>query len=116
MMRIHELLNETFLIELPHIAVGDRAVDLELEIHSNMAPDEFISYINDWIHNKPMQSKTPGLVMRVPPELTKQFVIKLLAHELFEKIITRHYGASIWAQIQHLLRSRLVELNQTKRD
>lgn len=109
-MKINELLSETFLIELPHIKIGDQAVDLELEVHSEMDPYDYVDYIEDWIYSKPISSKTRGLVMRVDPEEVEDFIKKLLQNEFFEKFTRKYYGPPIWNIIQTMLLSRLDEL------
>ena len=111
-MKINELLSETFLIELPHIKVGDRAVDLELEVHSSMDPYDYLDYIEDWIYSRPIPSKTRGLVMRVDPEEVEDFVKKLLQHELFEKFTRKYYGPPMWEKVRTMLLARLEELRQ----
>ena len=109
-MTINELLSETFLIELPHISLGDQAVDLELEVHSSMDPYDYVDYIEDWIYSRPIQSKTRGLIMRVDPDQVEGFVKKLLQNEFFEKFTRKYYGPPTWERIQEMLLARLAEL------
>ena len=44
---------QEFLNEMPHYKLvsggDDKFVDLELETHAKMTPDEFYEYINDWV-------------------------------------------------------------------
>lgn len=50
---------QEFLNEMPHykLASGgdDKFVDLELETHSKMSPDDFYEYINDWVSRQTNQ-------------------------------------------------------------
>lgn len=110
-MKINELLTETFLIELPHLRLGgDRAIDLELEVHSNMDPYDYVDYIEDWIYSRPIQSKTRGLVMQVEPEFIESLIEKMLANEFFERFTRKYYGLATWERIQAMLLARLEEL------
>ena len=110
-MKIKELLTETFLIEMPHLRLGgDRAVDLELEVHSNMEPDDYVDYIKDWVYGRPIKSKTPKLIMQVEPEFIEPLIEKLLANEFFKGFTRKYYGLATWERIQEMLLARLKEL------
>ena len=43
--------SKSLILEMPHIMLdgGKKIVDLELEVHSKMKPNEFVSYIEDWV-------------------------------------------------------------------
>lgn len=56
-----QFLNETLILEMPHILINDKVYDLELEVHSKMSEKEFVDYIKDWIDGKPIKSKTPRI-------------------------------------------------------
>ena len=46
--------SKSLILEMPHIMLdgGKKIVDLELEVHSKMKPNEFVSYIEDWVDRK----------------------------------------------------------------
>lgn len=107
MLTFEEFINETLIIEMPHIMLGDKVVDLELEVHAKMKPEEFVQYINDWISGKPIQSKTPGFSMQINANSVKEFVKKVLGQPYLKNFTVMHYGDSVWKSIEDLLRSRL---------
>jgi len=107
MLTFEEFINETLILEMPHIMLGDKVVDLELEVHSKMKPKEFIQYIDDWVNGKPIQSKTPGFSMQVNANSVKEFAKKVLGQPYLKNFTVMHYGDSVWKSIEELLQSKL---------
>lgn len=107
MLTFEEFINETLILEMPHIMLGDKVVDLELEVHSKMKPEEFVQYINDWVSGKPIQSKTPGFSMKINANSVREFAKKVLAQPYLKNFTMMHYGEDIWASVEKLLRSKL---------
>lgn len=92
---------------MPHIMIGDKVVDLELEVHAKMKPEDFIQYIDDWVNGKPIQSKTPGFSMQVNANSIKEFAKKVLGQPYLKNFTVMHYGDSVWKSIEELLKSKL---------
>lgn len=105
-----EFILESLLLEMPHIVVSDgsetKAFDIETEVHLKQSPSEFIAYIQSWVDGNPIQSKTPGFVMKVPKELIPQFAKKLLNNDQFQMIVKRFYSEDVWAQIASILSNK----------
>lgn len=100
-----DFLNGNLLIEMPHMKVGDKFIDLELEVHIKMSPNEFIGYINDWVSGKQINSKTKGLKMSINKEDSKLFAKKLLGLEFFKNFVIFHYGDKVWSKIESDLKA-----------
>ena len=107
MITFKEFIQESILLEMPYIELGDKVVDLELEVHSKMKPKEFVQYIDDWITGKPIQSKTPGFSMQINAHSVKEFVKKTLGQSYLKNFTVMHYGEDTWATVENLLRSKL---------
>ena len=107
MLTFEEFINETLILEMPHIMIGDKVVDLELEVHAKMKPEEFVQYINDWVSSKPIQSKTPGFSMKINADSVKEFAKKVLGQPYLKNFTIMHYGDSVWKSIEELLKSKL---------
>lgn len=107
MLTFEEFINETLILEMPHIMIGDKVVDLELEVHAKMKPEDFIQYIDDWVNGKPIQSKTPGFSMQVNANSIKEFAKKVLGQPYLKNFTVMHYGDSVWKSIEELLKSKL---------
>lgn len=60
MITFDQFINETLIIEMPHIMLAGNKV-VELEVHSKMKPNEFVEYIEDWDNGKPIPSKMPRI-------------------------------------------------------
>lgn len=105
-----EFILESLLLEMPHIVVSDgsetKAFDIETEVHLKHSPSEFIAYIQNWVDGNPIQSKTPGFVMKVPKELIPQFAKKLLNNDQFQMIVKRFYSEDVWEQIASILSNK----------
>lgn len=100
-------LNETIILEMPHILLGDKVVDLELEVHAKMKPNEFVQYIKDWIDGKPIPSKTPGFSMQINAGSVKEFSRKVLSQPFLKNFVLAHYGEDTWDEVEGILRSNL---------
>lgn len=107
MLSFKEFIQESLLLEMPHIQVGDKFYDLELEVHSKMKPEEFVRYIDDWISGKPIQSKTPGFSMQINANSVREFATKVLKQPDLKNFTVMHYGTDTWASVEKLLHSKL---------
>lgn len=107
MLTFKEFIKESLILEMPHIMLGDKVVDLELEVHSKMKPKDFIQYIDDWVNGRPIQSKTPGFSMQINANSVKEFAKKVLGQSYLKNFTTMHYGEDVWASVENLLRSKL---------
>jgi|PlaIllAssembly_1097288.scaffolds.fasta_scaffold00001_109 hypothetical protein len=103
----NEFINESLILEMPHIMLGDKVVDLELEVHAKMKPKDFVQYIDDWVNGKPIQSKTPGFSMKVNADSVKEFAKKVLSQPYLKNFTIMHYGEDTWASVENLLRAKL---------
>lgn len=86
---------------------GNKAVDLELEVHSKLSPEQMVKYFEDWISGKPMPSKNPKHVQSLPKEFVPEFAKSLLAKPFLKNFIEYHYDPETWSKIENLLRSNL---------
>lgn len=109
MLTFKQFLDESLILEMPHISLdgGSKVVDLELEVHSKMKPEEFVQYINDWVSGKPIQSKTPGFSMKINADSVKEFAKKVLGQPYLKNFTIMHYGDIVWKSIEELLQSKL---------
>jgi hypothetical protein len=107
MLTFEEFIEESLILEMPHLKIGDQFFDLELEVHAKMKPKDFIQYIDDWVNGKPIQSKTPGFSMQVNANSVKEFAKKVLAQPYLKNFTAMHYGEDTWAAVEKLLRSKL---------
>jgi hypothetical protein len=107
MLTFKKFIKESLILEMPHIVLGDKVVDLELEVHSKMKPKDFIQYIDDWVNGKPIQSKTPGFSMQVNANSIKEFAKKVLSQSYLKNFTILHYGEDTWTSVENLLRSKL---------
>lgn len=107
MLTFEEFIKESLILEMPHIMLGDKVVDLELEVHAKMTPEAFVKYIEDWVTGKPIQSKTPGFSMQVNANSIKEFAKKVLGQSYLKNFTVMHYGDSVWKSIEELLQSKL---------
>lgn len=97
------LKREVILIEMPHITLSSgKAVDIELEVHTEMTEKEFIKYIEDWLHGKRIKNKV-GVTMSVSPEYLKIFKEKLLKNDFFKNYVIKYYGNIFWMKVEKLL-------------
>jgi len=94
---------------MPHVMLdgGNKAVDLELEVHSKLSPEQMVKYFEDWISGKPMPSKNPKHVQSLPKEFVPEFAKSLLAKPFLKNFIEYHYDPETWSKIENLLRSNL---------
>lgn len=107
MLTFKEFIQESLVLEMPHLQIGDKFYDLELEVHAKMKPKDFIQYIDDWVNGKPIQSKTPGFKMQVNMNSVKEFAKKVLGQPYLKNFTVMHYGDSVWKSIEELLQSKL---------
>ena len=107
MLTFEEFIQESLILEMPHIQVDGKFYDLELEVHSKMKPKDFIQYIDDWISGKPIQSKTPGFSMQINASSVKEFAKKVLAQSYLKNFTVMYYGEETWASVEKLLQSKL---------
>lgn len=104
---LEKTIPDTLLIEMPHILLGDKAVDLELEIKSKLKKEQIIQYFRDWLDGKPIQSKNPGFVQRLSKENIPVFVKDLLRKPFLKNFIEHHYDIDTWITIEDMLKSYL---------
>ncbi len=109
MLTFNEFTNDNLILEMPHIMLngGNEIVDLELEVHANMAKKDFIQYIDDWVSGKPIQSKTPGFTMKVNANSVKEFIKKVLTQPYLKNFTLLHYDEATWETIQQHLKEKL---------
>ena len=107
MLTFREFLKEQQINEMPHLQIGDKFYDLELEVHSKMKPKDFVQYIDDWINGKPIQSKTRGFSMQINANSVKELAKKVLAQPYLENFTKMYYGNDTWESVEKLLRSKL---------
>ena len=91
------------LVEMPHIEVGNNAVDLELEVHADMKSTDFIDYIRHWIDKGVVKSKS-GIQMKLKSDNeVHDFTTKLLNNYFFKRFVIKTYGETVWDKIELLL-------------
>ena len=105
----NQFLGETLILEMPHIMLdgGKKVVDLELEVHAKMRPEDFVKDIEDWVDGKPIPSKTPGFSMQINTDSVKEFAKKVLGQPYLKNFTTMHYGEGVWDKVESVLRSKL---------
>ena len=108
MISFKKFITETLILEMPHIIVGGKAIDLELEVHAKMKDEDFVKYIEDCVNGKPIQSKTPGFSMKVNAESVGEFIKKILGNSYLKNFTVMYYGDGIWNELETMLRSKLV--------
>lgn len=108
MISFKKFITETLILEMPHIMVGGKAVDLELEVHAKMNPIDFVKYIEDWVDGKSIQSKIPGFSMKVNANSINEFIKKILGNPFLKNFTVMHYSDGIWNELETMLRSKLV--------
>lgn len=94
------------MIEMPHIALGDKVVDLELEVKSKLSKKELIQYFKDWISGKPMKSKTPGFIQKLDKENIPLFIKELLKKPFLKNFVEFHYDPDTWNELEKMLKSQ----------
>ena len=107
MLTFSQFLKEQSINEMPHLQVGDKFYDLELEVHSKMTPKEFVRYIEDWVSGKPISSKKPGFTMQVNASSIKEFARKVLAQPYLKNFTIAYYGEETWQEVETVLRSKM---------
>lgn len=98
--------NSSFLVEMPHVVVGDKTVDLELEIHSKLKKEDFLQFISDWLAGKEMPSKNPKVKFRIDSNRAKEFASKLKTNSYFKMFVISHYGESFWNDVMDILEDK----------
>lgn len=107
MITFTDYITETFLIEMPHIQLNnDEVVDLELEFHSKMKPNDFIDYMKRWLNGEKIQSKSPGFEMQVNKNTINDFVKKLQKNYFFRVFIIKNYGQEVWDKLVDILEKK----------
>lgn len=96
---------ETLIVEMPHIPLDNaNPIDLELEVHSNMDPDDYVQYFRDWIEGKEIESKQPNFSQRLPKRARSEFADAILNQWQYTKLFTiKHYGQRTWSRIEKML-------------
>lgn len=109
MKTFNQFINETIILEMPHIKLdtGNSVVDLELEVHGNMKRDDFIKYIGDWVSGKEIQSKRAGFSMKVNANSVGEFARKVLKQQYLKNFTIDHYGEDAWVKIEKILQDKL---------
>lgn len=101
---------EHLILEMPHIMFDTtgKAVDLELEVHSQMKPKEYVQYFKDWVTGKNIESKRPDFRQSISPKEQREFADYVLNQTLFVKQFTlKHYGERVWSRIVSMLEKYL---------
>lgn len=99
MLTFGEFIKESYLFEMPWIKVGDKTVDLELEVHSSLSKNQFISFLDSWLSGKTIQSKNPNVKMEVPKEKISEFASSLIKQSYFKNFVSYHYGDEFWGVV-----------------
>ncbi len=108
MKTFSEFMCETFLLEMPHIAVDNNiTVDLELEVHNKMKKEDFLAYIQHWLNGDNIKSKTPGLEMHVDKNRISNFANQLSKNYFFKLFIVKHYDEDTWDKMLQLLKTKI---------
>jgi hypothetical protein len=94
---------------MPHVMLdgGNKAVDLELEIHSKLSPEQIVKYFEDWVSGKPMPSKNPKHIQALSKEYVPEFAKSLLSKPFLKNFIEFHYDTETWTKIEKILRANL---------
>lgn len=97
---------ERMILEMPHIPLkGADAIDLELEVHSNMKPKEYIQYWKDLVKGKEIPSKNPGYTQKLPKRARSEFADAILNQWNYARLFTtKHYGEKVWSEIEKILK------------
>lgn len=106
MKKFSEFMCESFLLEMPHIKVGDDIIDLELEVHNKMKPTDFLDYIKRWLNGDIIASKSPNFEMHVNKNAISDFAKKLSNNYFFKMFVIKNYGIDIWDDILVLLATK----------
>ena len=106
MKTFSEFMCESFLLEMPHIKVGNDVVDLELEVHSKMKNDDFLKYIRQWLNGDTIQSKSPGFEMHVNKNAISDVAKKLSNNYFFKTFVIKNYGIDVWSDVLKLLSAK----------
>lgn len=99
---------DKLILEMPHIPLehGD-PIDLELEVHSHMNPDDYIDYFKKFLQGEKVKTKT-GAVQQLPKSARKEFADALLNQWDYTRLFTlKHYGDNVWKEIEKMLRKFL---------
>ena len=108
MITFIEFIIETFLMEMPHIELSNnKAVDLELEVHTKMKPDDFLSYISRWLNGDNIKSKTPGIEMHVNNNNVTDFAKKMLKNYFFRVFVIKNYGIDVWEKLVTMITDKI---------
>jgi hypothetical protein len=92
---------------MPHIQLDSgQTVDLELEVHSKMKPDDFVNYIKDWADSKPVTSRNRSIPFKIDPKSVPDFAKAVRSSEWFKMFTKRFYGQEIWVLIDNFLKSK----------
>lgn len=107
MITFTNYITETFLIEMPYIQLNNNeVVDLELEIHSKMKPNDFINYMNRWLNGEKIQSKSPGFEMQINKNTISDFARKLQKNYFFKLFVVKNYGQNTWDELAAILEKK----------
>lgn len=89
------------LTEMPHIMFDSgHAVDLELEVHSDMRPKEYINYYVDWLEGNTISSKHPNHSYKlIGKREKKEFAEHILNSPHIKMFTEKHYGPKIWKKL-----------------
>jgi hypothetical protein len=99
--------NETLILEMPHMVIGQDILDLELEVHSNMNPKEYIQYFKDLLDGKKVKSKDPGTHFQISTQNAPQAAREILDNNIVMMFTDKNYGRKVKNQLQKLLKSYL---------
>lgn len=90
---------------MPHFVFSDGTIfDLELEIHSNMKPEDFLGYFESILKGEKVKSKT-GEYFQIPTRRIPEFVNESLESNMLKNFTKKNYGRKVWKQLQKLLKS-----------
>lgn len=100
---------EHLVLEMPHIPLEHgQPIDLELEVHSNMNPDDYIQYFKDWLEGKKMPSKNPGYTQKLSRQARSEFADAILNQWNYTRLFTiKYYGERVWKEIERILKKYL---------
>ena len=96
-----------YITEMPHLQVGDDILDLELEVHANMKPEEYLDYYRDILEGKQVESKVPGQVFQIHKRNLRQAASELLDNSMLFLFTRKHYGKKVERQLENLIKEYL---------
>jgi len=98
---------KSVLIEMPHIELDNgQTVDLELEVHSKMKPEDFVGYIKDWANGQPITSRNRSTPFKVNAKFESSFAKTIRSSSWFQLFTKKFYGQEVWNEIDTFLKSK----------